>query len=229
MHSFYSTEISSAQCILSDDEAQHCVKVLRQKIGDEIEVLDGKGKKFLCRIVEIKRNEVRAEIFKTQEQKQTYSLHLAVAPMKQHEKLEWLIEKATEIGITEFTPLICVHSERKTIKKKRLERIAVSAMKQSLRFFLPKINQEISFLDFISSVKASQKRIAYCGEEFSKIEISQINPSNDSLICIGPEGDFTKEEVEESLTKNFQCVSLGENRLRSETAALVAVTLMKNA
>ena len=155
----------------------------------------------------------------------TYSLHLAVAPTKLNDRYEWFLEKATEIGVTEITPIICNHSERKAVKIDRFEKKIQSAMKQSLSAFLPKINKAISFDDFLKLQKDNlhQKLIAHCEESKKQSLKSVLKPNNNTILLIGPEGDFSKEELALAMKSGYLPVSLGENRLRTETAALLGV------
>ncbi|MBC7774147.1 MAG: RNA methyltransferase, partial [Phycisphaerae bacterium] len=150
-------------------------------------------------------------------------LHIAIAPTKQMERLEWFLEKATEIGVDEITPLLCKRSERETLRLDRLEKILVSAMKQSLRAWLPKLNAPTRFQDFAKKTSETQKRLAWCSDEPLPHLKNTISPQQDTVIAIGPEGDFSPEEVQLALANGFQGVSLGKARLRTETAGLLAV------
>jgi len=168
-------------------------------------------------------NKCTAKIISQKQQpKRDYNLHLAVAPTKINDRYEWFLEKATEIGIDSITPIICDHSERKVIKPERFERILQSAMKQSLNCYLPKLNDAISFKDFINLDFEGDLFIAHCEETDRKYLKQQLNPKTDITILIGPEGDFSVKEITEALKNNFIPVTLGETRLRTETAAIVA-------
>ena len=220
---FYCPTISTA-AVLSEEESQHAIKVLRMQIGDEMVVVDGAGGYYQARITNPHLKHCGFEILETQSEfgKRNYKLHIAIAPTKNIERLEWFIEKATEIGIDEITPLICRYSERKIIKEERLEKIIVSASKQSVKAYFPRLNPVCSFSDFIEKHFASQNFIAHCYEENKKLLQTEIQKSSDILILIGPEGDFSKEEVQKAISLGFVPVSLGESRLRTETAGVVA-------
>lgn len=205
------------------EESRHIVKVLRKKEGETLQATNGKGYFFTVRIAEAHPKHCKAEVVSTQKQPgKSYRLHLAVAPTKNNARYEWFLEKATEIGVDEITPLICKRSERKVIKAERLEKVLEAAMKQSLRPWLPSLNQAIPYNEFIKQDHSGLKLIAHCGEG-EKTELkSRVGAAGDILILIGPEGDFTKEEIKMAFGKGFLPVSLGEARLRTETAALMA-------
>lgn len=229
MHLFYTPDISGTRYTLQEDESKHCVRVLRLKIGEEIHLVDGKGGYYKAKILFDNPKACQLEVFETEHDfaKRPYYFHLAIAPTKNTDRIEWLLEKAVEIGIDEFTPLICDHSERRHISVDRLERIAISAMKQSLKAYLPKINEAISFKKIIEQNYEGQKFIAHCINEsepvFRKESLQKVYKEENRAIClIGPEGDFSPEEVKLAVEKGFQGVSLGTSRLRTETAGLVA-------
>jgi 16S rRNA (uracil1498-N3)-methyltransferase len=205
------------------DESRHIVKVLRKKTGDVLHITNGKGWLFEGKLIlaNIKNCSVNITS-KALKEKRSYNLHLAVAPTKINDRYEWFLEKATEIGVETITPIICDHSERKTVKTERFEKIIQSAMKQSLHCFLPKLNKPVAFKDFISQAFSGQKFIAHC-EETDKTSLkSQLQTHDDCIILIGPEGDFSVKEIEIALQHNFIPVTLGKTRLRTETAALAA-------
>ena len=160
---------------------------------------------------------------KTYKKPWDYYLHVAIAPTKNNDRFEWFLEKATEIGIDEITPIICANSERRVVKLERFEKIIQSAMKQSLKFTLPKLNETIKLNDFLKQEFEGQVCIAHCEEQEKTLLQSVVKPSEKITILIGPEGDFSSEEIKKCLAKNFTPISLGESRLRTETAALVAV------
>ena len=225
MQLFYNPGISESDDVFSFDkeESRHIVRVLRKKIGDKIHITNGKGWLFEAELTlaDIKHCAVTI-ISKALQPKRSYSLHLAVAPTKMNERYEWFLEKATEIGIDEITPIICDNSERKVIKLERFEKIIQSAMKQSLQCYLPKLNQTILFKDFINQNASGQKFIAHC-EETEKASLkSLLKAHEDCFILIGPEGDFSTKEIEMALHNDFIPVTLGNTRLRTETAAVVA-------
>lgn len=226
MQLFYHPEISETdlQVIFPREESKHIVKVLRKNEGDVLQITDGKGKFFTTEITAAGTNKCIAKLISVEEiPADPYQLHLAVAPTKMNDRYEWFLEKATEIGVHEITPIICEHSERKVIKPERFERVLQSAMKQSLQAYLPKLNEAISFADFISNYSDHQKYIAHCEEGLERKTLaSQIKRNTPKIILIGPEGDFSNEEIRTALHNNWQPVSLGNNRLRTETAAIVA-------
>jgi len=225
MQLFFNPDISenTTQFTFEREESKHIVKVLRKNIGDTLYITNGKGWLFIAEISMPNINKCTAKIISQKQQpKRDYNLHLAVAPTKINDRYEWFLEKATEIGIDSITPIICDHSERKVIKPERFERILQSAMKQSLNCYLPKLNDAISFKDFINLDFEGDLFIAHC-EETDRISLKQqLNPKTDVTILIGPEGDFSVKEITEALKNNFIPVTLGETRLRTETAAIVA-------
>lgn len=206
-------------------ESRHIVRVLRKKMGDILSITDGKGNLFEVEIIMDNDKKCVGKIVSQtfHKKNRNYKLHMAVAPTKNNDRFEWFLEKATEIGIDEVTPIICKNSERKVIKKDRLEKIAISAMKQSLQYYAPKVNDAIHFSEFIQKEFKGKLCIPYCGEVEKKSLKEIVLPNEDSMILIGPEGDFTPKEIELALTHNFKAITLGENRLRTETAALVSV------
>ncbi|WP_103867023.1 16S rRNA (uracil(1498)-N(3))-methyltransferase [Aquimarina sp. I32.4] len=215
--------IASTEVKFSREESKHIAKVLRKKEGDLLYITNGSGVMFTAIIVLSTPSKCIAQIenYKQQEPK-NYGLHLAVAPTKMNDRYEWFLEKATEIGIDQITPIICDHSERKIIKPERFERILLSAMKQSIQSFLPKLNPAISFSDFIQQDTTDQLLIAHC-DEAKKLALKDIIiPKSDTTILIGPEGDFSTKEIELALTSGYTAVTLGATRLRTETAAIVA-------
>lgn len=228
MQLFYNPEIAAEakQATFPKDESKHIVKVLRKKTGDILDITNGAGNFFRAEITIASPSGCSVKIVEvTTEKELPYRLHMAVAPTKLNDRFEWFLEKATEIGITEITPIICDHSERKVIKEDRYERILQSAMKQSLKAFIPKLNTAISFSEFIAlqTDYEGEKYIAHC-EETSRFSLKQkLKKGGSNLILIGPEGDFSTSEIEKALEAGFAPVMLGESRLRTETAAVVAV------
>ena len=211
--------------VLPEEESQHAVRVLRLQVGSGITVVDGIGGFFNAQITNPHPKHCGFEIVESQPEfgKRDYKLHIAIAPTKNIERLEWFIEKATEIGIDEVTPVVCRFSERKIVKEERLEKIIVSAAKQSLKAYFPKLNPICTFDELLKKYPASQKFIAHCyNDEQKKLLQNEIQKSTDILILIGPEGDFSKEEVEKAISLGFVPVSLGKSRLRTETAGVVA-------
>ena len=227
MQLFYNPNISKLEKEVTFDkeESRHIVKVLRMKEGDTFKITNGKGSFFSAEMINANPKGCLVKILSEEmQQPLPYQLHLAVAPTKLNDRYEWFLEKATEIGISEITPIICDHSERKTIKPERYEKILQSAMKQSLKAYLPILNEAVSYKDFINSEKNSEglKCIAHCEETDKKSLKSVLKPNQKFTILIGPEGDFSSEEIELAKQAGFIPVTLGESRLRTETAAVVA-------
>ena len=220
---FYCPTISDTRA-LSEEESQHAVRVLRLQVGDEIALVDGVGGFYKARISNPHPKHCGFEIIESQTEfgKRNYKLHIAIAPTKNIERLEWFIEKVTEIGIDEITPVICRFSERKIVKEERLEKIIISAAKQSLKAYFPKLNPLCTFDELLKTQSASQKFIAHCYEEDKRLLQTEIQKSSNILVLIGPEGDFSKDEVHKAISLGFMPVSLGESRLRTETAGVVA-------
>lgn len=210
---------------LPEQESQHCVKVLRMKAGDTIAVTDGKGFFYECTIVQPHPKQCLLHIGRETEQPKSwnFTLRLAFAPTKNMDRNEWFVEKATEMGIDRFTPLACQFSERKELKTHRLQKIAVSAMKQSQQAVLPEMDEMTRFADFISRPFNGQKFIAHCYDMPKKPLAQLYRKGENALILIGPEGDFSEEEVHQAIANGFAPISLGNNRLRTETACLAAV------
>ncbi|SBW00060.1 16S rRNA (uracil(1498)-N(3))-methyltransferase [uncultured Dysgonomonas sp.] len=209
---------------LPAEEALHCIKVLRKKEGDEILLTDGKGFFYDAEIMQANPKHCIVNILKTIEQPKDwdFNLQIAFAPTKNIDRIEWFAEKATEIGIDRLSPILCQHSERKEIKAQRIEKILVSAMKQSQKALLPQLDDMQSFSKFIKQEFDGQKFIAHCYPQ-EKVLLKDIyKKSGNALILIGPEGDFSEEEVRMAIDNGFEPISLGESRLRTETAALVA-------
>ena len=225
MQLFYTPHISETEksFVFDKEESKHIVKVLRKKESDILFVTNGLGYLFKTKIALASDSKctVTIESFEKLETPK-FRLHLAVAPTKMNERFEWFLEKATEIGIQEITPIICDHSERKIIKIDRFQKIIESAMKQSLHYYLPILNQPISYKEFIKKELKGQKFIAHCEETDKKSLKNQLQPNSDVTLLIGPEGDFSVKEIQMALDNTFIPVTLGNTRLRTETAALVA-------
>ncbi|MFN0255968.1 16S rRNA (uracil(1498)-N(3))-methyltransferase [Pedobacter ureilyticus] len=225
MQLFYTPDINGSTYTLSEEESNHCNKVLRLKQGDQVHLIDGVGGLYTAEISEVTKKAVRLTVLDKQSEfgKRNHHLHIAIAPTKNNDRLEWFLEKATEIGVDEVTPIICDRSERKIVKEDRLEKVITSAVKQSLTAYHPKINNAISFKDFIKQNEADDKLIAHCIDEDDRKAISEIiKPHQKYLILIGPEGDFTPKEIELALQNGYKPVTLGNTRLRTETAGLAA-------
>lgn len=227
MHVFYTPDIENS-LELPEEEAGHCLRVLRLTTGDEIMLTDGKGcfYKAVISAATGKRCQVRVLEKVVQEPFWKGHLHLAIAPTKNMDRIEWLAEKATEIGFDELSFLNCRFSERKVLKVERIEKIVISAMKQSLKARKPVVNEMVDFGMFMKREFKGKKLIAHCYEEEKPLLKEVLCPGEDALVLIGPEGDFSREEVEKAESLGFQPVSLGKSRLRTETAALVAVHTM---
>ncbi|MDA3953440.1 MAG: 16S rRNA (uracil(1498)-N(3))-methyltransferase [Bacteroidales bacterium] len=224
MHLFYTPDLSSNLYTLNEIESKHCIKVLRLNTNDEIQLIDGKGGFYSAKIIDSNPKKCIVEITDTKKEfgKRNHYLHIAIAPTKNIDRFEWFLEKATEIGIDEITPIICEHSERKSIKPERLEKIIISAVKQSIKAYKPKLNNLTTYNDFINQNTDCKKYIAHC-EENKKFQLKNIyNKDENALILIGPEGDFSTEEIVQAKQNAFYEISLGESRLRTETAGMVA-------
>ncbi len=223
---FYAPDCSMqhSEYTLSELESKHCIKVLRKVNGDKIELVNGKGGQFVCEIIDQHIKKCRVKIIKpTQHEPQNKALHVAMAIPKSSDRLEWFLEKATELGLSRLSLINCTNSERKSINQKRLEKIAISALKQSKRYYLPKIEAPIPFLTFIKNEPDGY--IGHCYEAKKKpaTTISKAAP-----ILIGPEGDFSPKEVEEAKGAGYIEIELSKNRLRTETAALCSVFYLLN-
>lgn len=227
MHVFYTPDIQT-KTELPEEEAQHCIRVLRLTAGDEITLTDGKGNFYRAEISAATNKRCLVNIIEMiyQEPLWPCHLHIAMAPTKNMDRNEWFAEKATEIGFDELTFLNCRFSERKVIKTERIEKILVSAIKQSLKARLPVLNEMTDFDKFISRDFKGQKFIAHCYEGEKSLLRDVLQKGEDALALIGPEGDFSEEEVKKAIEKGFIPISLGKSRLRTETAALVACHTM---
>ena len=220
---FHAPDIAT-EPLLPEDESGHCVRVMRLKEGDSITITDGKGFLYNAIIENAHPKHCRVKITDTLPQKLSweYTIHIAVAPTKNIDRMEWLVEKATEVGINTITFVRCHHSERHEIKLQRLNKIAISAMKQSKKTILPQINEMMDFNKFISRNFDGCKMIAHCAEDKKQLIKDIYKPDSNALILIGPEGDFSNEEISSAISAGFAPVSLGKSRLRTETAALMA-------
>ena len=224
MHVFYTPDINSTTYTLNEEESKHCSRVLRLVVGDIVHLIDGRGGLYKAQISEANKKHVQLLVIEHQQEygKRNHHLHIAIAPTKNIDRLEWFLEKATEIGIDEITPIICDRSERKIVKEERLEKVITSAVKQSLTAYHPVLNEATSFADFVKLNKETEKLIAHCMDG-EKPYINEIVSNHQSyLILIGPEGDFSPTELNIALLNGFKPVTLGNTRLRTETAALAA-------
>lgn len=223
MHIFYTPDITHNTYTLNEEESKHCVRVLRLSVGTVVNLVDGRGSFYTAEIITDNPKKVSLSILKveTEFHKRNHYLHIAVAPTKNIDRMEWFLEKATELGIDEVTPIITDRSERRIVKEDRLNKVITSAVKQSIKAYHPKLNEAISYNAFLNLPFEGNKLIAHCIDENDKKYISElVAPHQKYLILIGPEGDFSPEEVNLALKKGFKALTLGDNRLRTETAAL---------
>ncbi|MDO5760575.1 MAG: 16S rRNA (uracil(1498)-N(3))-methyltransferase [Bacteroidota bacterium] len=212
--------------VLNKEESSHVVRVMRMKEGEKLFLSNGSGYFFEAEILEAHPSHCVLNVLSKQEgeDKRDFNIHLAIAPTKNIDRIEWLVEKATEIGVDEITFLLCEHSERKVVNTQRLEKIVISAMKQSLKSFKPIINPIIDFKNFVAKVKADYKLLAHCSGEDRRLIKDICSPKASYLILIGPEGDFSEKEILLAKEKDFAFISLGTQRLRTETAGLYSLS-----
>jgi 16S rRNA (uracil1498-N3)-methyltransferase len=222
MELYYSSGFSASNNVLSVEESNHCINVMRQRVNDTITVTDGSGNIYTGIIIDAhpKKCQVEVQNIEYIEPLNPY-IHLAIAPTKNIDRLEWCLEKITEIGVNEITPVLCQHSERKQVRNDRLEKIVVAAMKQSGKYHLPVLNELTPFKDLINNATQSCKLIAHCSQS-PRLPLKTYTNKSDMLILIGPEGDFSNAEIDQAMKKGFEGVSLGNSRLRTETAGVVA-------
>ncbi|WP_297328019.1 16S rRNA (uracil(1498)-N(3))-methyltransferase [uncultured Bacteroides sp.] len=227
MHVFYTPNIQT-DTELPEEEAAHAIRVLRLQIGDEVRLTDGNGHFYRAEISVVSNKRCFVQLMETLPQPPLWGghLHIAMAPTKNMDRTEWFVEKATEIGFDELTFLNCRFSERKIIKTERISKILISAIKQSLKARLPKLNEMTDFNKFIIQPFKGQKFIAHCYEGEKPLLKDIIRKGEDALVLIGPEGDFSEEEVKKALVNGYTPISLGQSRLRTETAALVACHIL---
>ncbi len=220
---FYQTGIQYGSHFLDPEESRHATKVLRRKAGDTIHITDGKGTLYTCKITDARPDKCAFVLESSEvEKKKDFTIHIAIAPTKNPDRTEWFVEKAIEIGLDEITFLDCDNSERTSIKLERIEKLAISAMKQSLKFSLPKIHLIRPLQEFIKLSNSSKKFIAYV-DQANPDELSKVAKAKENYtILIGPEGDFSPAELELAIKNGYQKVALGPSRLRTETAGIVA-------
>ena len=227
MQLFYNPQLNETTKNFTFDsgESKHIVKVLRRNVGDELQITNGKGLFFTASISSADPKNCSVEIIEVKkDHPKKYWLHMAVAPTKMNDRFEWFLEKATEIGVHEITPIICNRSERKVVKLERFNKVVQAAMKQSFQAYLPKVNEPISLEEFLESPKAGLLLIAHC-ENSERFELKRrVAPDNPVTILIGPEGDFTPAEIKKAGKQGYVPISMGDSRLRTETAAIVACT-----
>ena len=229
MQLFYAPEISLPRYTLSEEESKHCIRVLRMEQGDELHITDGKGTMYRCKVVDANAKRCTVEVVERWDEweKLPYRLTMAVAPTKNIDRFEWFLEKATEVGISEVYPIECDHSERRQIKLEREEKVITSAVKQSLKAYHPTLHDLTPVKRVMAMDFDGDKYIAHCNDELGEREYlgSLIKKERNTLILIGPEGDFSPEEINFALQNGFKAISLGKQRLRTETAAVVATVI----
>lgn len=225
MQLFYHPDIQPLALLVtfSREESRHLVKVLRKKRGDQIHITDGRGNLYLAEVISDNDKKCEVQVLKseTRPDPKGYRLHVAIAPTKNNDRLEWFLEKSTEIGIDEITPILCDHSERKKINHNRCEKVLLAAMKQSLKFTLPILNPLQPFDELMGQVEAESRLIAHCADAEKKSLSTLIEGKNDILVLIGPEGDFSPREIQAATIAGFDSLDLGQTRLRTETAGVV--------
>lgn len=224
MQLFFIENIESDFCTLNEEESKHCIRVLRMSIGDELFLTDGRGTLCRCKIDDPNPKRCSLQVVERQQEygQHPFILHLAVAPTKNTARMEWLVEKAVEMGVDTITPLLCDHSERCVLKTERLEKIAISAMKQSLKAYKPVINTLTPIANLLKTPFDGQKLIAHCDGEHRTPLNEAYKPGSNVLMLIGPEGDFSASEIDNAFALGFVPVTLGPCRLRTETAAMAA-------
>jgi 16S rRNA (uracil1498-N3)-methyltransferase len=225
MQIFYAPDISGTEYTLDEKESGHCIRVLRMKSGTRVQVIDGKGGLYEAVIVNPDPRKCTLAVtgvisdFEIRD----YRLHIAISPLKNYERFEWFVEKSVEIGVDEITPLICSNTEKPGIKRERINNLIISAMKQSLKSTLTILNEPCHFNDFIGESHAGTRMIAYCSNDPSRRRIGEVySKGSDAVMVIGPEGDFSGDEIKAAVKKGFLPVHLGHSRLRSETAGVAA-------
>ncbi len=222
MHIFYTPDISGNIYQLDEEESKHCIRVLRLQLNDRVNLIDGTGGFYLAEIVDDHPKKTILRVLDKQQEygKRNHYLHIAIAPTKNIERFEWFLEKATEIGIDEITPIISERSERKELKLERSNKIITAAIKQSIKAYHPKLNEVSSFKEFIQKQYAGNKLIAHCEPTEKKFLSNLVKAGGNTFVLIGPEGDFSSSEIENALQNGFLPITLGSSRLRTETAAL---------
>ena len=229
MQLFYAPDIVPPLHTLGEEESKHCVRVLRMGAGDTLHLTDGRGTPFRAQVAAPSPRHCTVQIVETTPDygRLPYELTMAVAPTKNIDRFEWFLEKAVEVGVTRIVPLLCDHSERRSINDERARRIVVAAMKQSLKAFLPQIDPMTPFAEFVAATVAPVRLIAHCaatGQPKAYLPRA-IEKGAPAVILIGPEGDFSPEEINFALENRFTAVTLGDQRLRTETAAVAAVVM----
>jgi 16S rRNA (uracil1498-N3)-methyltransferase len=225
---FYKENIDAASVVvLDEDTSKHIIQVLRMKCDEQLQLTDGKGNLFTAAITSDNRKRCEVKILSTVNSKPTIKeITIAISLIKNNNRFEWFLEKATEIGISSIIPLICERTEKQNFRFERMNSILISAMLQSQQTWLPGLCEPVAFEKLVASSTISKKYIAHCLEEKTKQQLAAMQLNNESIILIGPEGDFTKPEIELALQHDFIPVALGNTRLRTETAGVVAATLL---
>ncbi|MGI6340093.1 MAG: 16S rRNA (uracil(1498)-N(3))-methyltransferase [Bacteroidales bacterium] len=225
MNIFYSSAITGDTCVLDESESRHCIRVLRMREGSVVRITDGNGNIYegVVSSADAKRCRIRITGIVYSDTTKDYTVHIAISPLKNHERLEWFTEKCVEIGLDELTPVICHNTEKEIIKPDRLNGIIVAAMKQSLKAFRPVLNNPVTFVDFVRKDFTGKKLIAHCKNDIERNSIGSLYLKGETVtILIGPEGDFTEAEINLAMVNGFQPVHLGKSRLRTETAGIAA-------
>ena len=224
---FFTHSLVSDQVLLTGDDARHCFRVLRLREGDEIRMTDGYGNAGTAKILDTNIDRCVAIITRRDEiQNRSLNIHIGISPLKNVDRFEWFIEKATELGVSKITPILTARTEKTAIKTERLEKIIISGLKQSGQYWKPTLSAPVSFDKYLDEHTECQRFIAYCEDKPPLHLANSCLKVKDVSLLIGPEGDFTMNEVEKALSKNYTMVSLGENRLRTETAGIVAVEIV---
>jgi 16S rRNA (uracil1498-N3)-methyltransferase len=220
---FYTRQIDSSHAVLDEEESRHAIRVLRKSAGDPMEIVDGKGNLYRGNISvpDPRACQIAINDVTTGHLRRDYYLHIAIAPTKSSDRFEWFLEKATEIGVDEISPVICERSERNRIRYERSQKILITAMKQCGRALLPKLNREIRLGDFLDQTTAENKLIAHCEASADQRISTELNSGRDWIILIGPEGDFTPGEIQAALRNEYREISLGEVVYRTETAGIM--------
>lgn len=225
MQIFYAHDISGPVHTLDENESKHIIRVLRLRRGIQVRLIDGKGNLYEGEIEDdnSRRCTIRIKNIIPDFEKRNYNLHIAISPLKNADRLEWFVEKSVELGIDTITPLICRNTEKQAVRTARLENIIISAMKQSIKAKQPELSGAMNFPEFISREQQGKLMIAHCNSSFGKKKISDVyRPGEDAVILIGPEGDFSEDEIRMALDKGYHGVHLGNSRLRTETAGIAA-------
>lgn len=225
MQVFYAPDISGNEFILDQNESKHIIRVLRMSGGDEVRLIDGRGNLYegIIDVPDQKRCTVRIIGVKREFEKRNYRLHIAISPLKNSERFEWFVEKAVEIGVDEITPLLCRNTEKTGIKPDRIKNIIISAMKQSLKAYGTILNEPAAFSEFVRSPLPGIKMIPHCHSSNEKKNLNEVcDKGQEAIILIGPEGDFSNEEINLAAQNGYIQIHLGNSRLRSETAGIAA-------